>query len=81
MLTANVAFSTIPGIIVAPQFTPPANQWIKPSPAQITSSISWVFSIGSAITGLRLIRRDRNMMTEDARRAVSGNPLTSYVLG
>jgi hypothetical protein len=69
MLAANVAFLAIPGVIVAPQFPPPANQWIKPSPAQVTSSISLVFSIGSIITGLLLIRRNRNMMTKDARRA------------
>jgi hypothetical protein len=85
MLAANVAFLAIPGVIVAPQYpsppsadsnsssagssSPSANGWIKPSPAQITSSISLVFSIGSIITGLLLIRRNRNMMTKDARRA------------
>ena len=79
MLAGNVAFLAIPGVIVAPQFPPPAGQWIKPSPAQISSSISLVFSIGSIITGLLLIRRNRNMMTKDARRAVSGVPLASYV--
>ena len=74
MLAGNVAFLAIPGVIVVPQ-SQSTDQWIKPSPAQISSSISLVFSIGSIITGLLLIRRNRNMMTKDARRAVSGNPL------
>ncbi len=91
MLAANVAFLAIPGVIVAPQYptspatppttppTNPPNAWIKPSLAQIISSISLVFSIGSIITGLLLIRRNRTMMTKDPKRAVSRNPLTSHV--
>ncbi|KAN0140922.1 hypothetical protein V8E53_001366, partial [Lactarius tabidus] len=69
MLVANVAFLAIPGIIVVPQGTSPPNAWINPLPAQIMSSISLVFCIGSIITGLLLIRRNRNMMTKDTRRA------------
>jgi hypothetical protein len=76
MLAANVSFLAIPGVIIPPPYpsppsagSPPANAWIKSSPAQVTSSISLVFSIGSIITGLLLIRRNRNMMTKDARRA------------
>jgi hypothetical protein len=84
MLAANVGFLAIPGVIIAPQYpTPPSawtSAWIKPSPAQITSSISLVFSIGSIITGLLLIRRNRMMMTKDPRSAVSRNLLTSHVL-
>ncbi len=79
MLTANVAFLAIPGVIVVPQNTSPPNSWISPSLAQITSSISLVFSIGSIITGLMLIRRNRTMMTKDPRSAVSSNPLTLHV--
>jgi hypothetical protein len=79
MLAANVAFLAIPGVIVAPQYPVPLNEWIKPSPAQITSSISLVFSIGSIITGLLLIRRNRTMMTKDPQTAVSRNTLTSHV--
>jgi hypothetical protein len=85
MLAANVAFLAIPGVIIPPPYpsppsasSPSANTWIYPSPAQITSSISLVFSIGSIITGLLLIRRNRTMMTKDARGAVSSNSLTSY---
>jgi len=73
MLAANVAFLAIPGVIIAPQYpTSPSTwtgAWINPSPAQITSSISLVFSIGSIITGLLLIRRNRTMMTKDPKSA------------
>ncbi|KAN0140937.1 hypothetical protein V8E53_001381 [Lactarius tabidus] len=69
MLTANVSFLAIPGVVIIPQNTGPSNAWINPSPAQITSSISLVFSIGSIITGLLVIRRHRNMMTKDPRTA------------
>ncbi|KAI9459417.1 hypothetical protein BJY52DRAFT_1265560 [Lactarius psammicola] len=69
MLAANVAFLAIPGVIVAPQYPTPPDAWIKPSPAQIASSISLVFSIGSIITGLLLIRRNRTMMTKSPESA------------
>jgi hypothetical protein len=78
MLTANVSFLAIPGVVIIPQNTGPSNAWINPSPAQITSSISLVFSIGSIITGLLVIRRHRNMMTKDPRSAVGSNLLTSH---
>ncbi|KAI9443664.1 hypothetical protein BJY52DRAFT_447779 [Lactarius psammicola] len=68
MLAANVAFLAIPGVL--PQnSSPPANARINPSLAQIISSISLVFSIGSIITGLLLIRRNRTMMTKDSKSA------------
>ena len=78
MLTANVSFLAIPGVIIIPQNTGPQNAWINPSLAQITSSISLVCSIGSIITGLMAIRRHRNMMTQDARSVVSSNLLASH---
>ena len=78
MLTANVSVLAIPGVIIIPQNTGPQNAWINPSLAQITSSISLVCSIGSIITGLMAIRRHRNMMTQDARSAVSSNLLASH---
>jgi hypothetical protein len=77
MLTANVSFLAIPGVIIIPQNAP--NAWIKPSLAQITSSISLVFSIGSIVTGLLLIRRNRTMMTKEPRKAVSSNSLTLHI--
>ena len=78
MLIAKVSFLAIPGVIIIPQNTGPQNAWINPSLAQITSSISLVCSIGSIITGLMAIRRHRNMMTQDARSAVSSNLLASH---
>jgi hypothetical protein len=60
MLATNVAFLAIPGVI------PTSGQRV----AQILSSASLVFSIGSIITGLVLIRRNRTMMEEDAKTAV-----------
>ncbi|KAH9005403.1 hypothetical protein EDB86DRAFT_2825063 [Lactarius hatsudake] len=77
MLAANVAFLAIPGVIIPPPYPnppgpndpPSPNPWIKPSPAQIISSISLVFSVGSIITGLLLIRRNRTMMTKDPKSA------------
>lgn len=78
MLTANVSFLAIPGVIIIPQNTGPLKAWINPSLAQITSSISLVCSIGSIITGLMAIRRHRNMMTQEASIAVSRNLLASH---
>jgi hypothetical protein len=68
MLAANVGFLAIPGVIVPP---PGGSEgWIKASPPQIASSMSLVFSIGSIIAGLLLIRRNRTMGTQDPRTAV-----------
>ena len=66
MLTANVAFIAIPGIVPSAD----SNGWVKPSPAQIASTMSLVFSVGSIISGLLLIRRNRTMGTQDPRTAV-----------
>jgi hypothetical protein len=66
MLAANVGFLAIQGVIVVPS----NGGWIKASPAQIASSMSLVFSIGSIISGLLLIRRNRTMATQDPRTAV-----------
>ncbi|KAI0247959.1 hypothetical protein BJV78DRAFT_1241392 [Lactifluus subvellereus] len=66
MLATNVAFLAIQGVVVVPQNGP---GWIKACPAQIASSVSLVFSVGSIITGLVLIRRNRSMMVEDAKTA------------
>ncbi|KAF8478376.1 hypothetical protein DFH94DRAFT_53546 [Russula ochroleuca] len=65
MLTANVTFLAVQGVIVIPS----DGGWIKASPAQIASTISLVYSIGSIITGLLLIRRHRAMVAQDARTA------------
>jgi hypothetical protein len=55
MLAVNVGFLAI--------------QSIKTS-ALIASSVSLVFSLGSIITGLLLIRRNRTMATQDPGAAV-----------
>ena len=65
MLATNVAFLAIQGVIIVP-----SSGRIQPSATQIASSASLVFSIGSIITGLVLIRRNRTMMEEDAKTAV-----------
>jgi len=65
VLAANVAFLAIPGVVVVP-----SKGWIIASPAQIASSMSLVFSIGSIITGLLLIRRNRTMGTQAPETAV-----------
>ncbi|KAH9168453.1 hypothetical protein EDB89DRAFT_2231812 [Lactarius sanguifluus] len=64
MLAANVAFLAIPGVIVIPPDTR-----IRPSSVQTASSISLVFSIGSIITGLLLIRHNHMMMTKNPKNA------------
>lgn len=46
------------------------NGWIIASPAQIASSISLVYSIGSIISGLLLVRRNRTIAMQDANTAV-----------
>ena len=66
MLAANVGFLAIQGVIVVPQ----GSGWIDPCPAQMASSISLVFSIGSIVTGLLLIRRNRSMATQDTKTIV-----------
>jgi hypothetical protein len=67
MLAVNVGFLAIQGVIVVPQSE---SEWITASHAQIASSISLVFSIGSIITGLLLIRRNRTMAMQDTQTAV-----------
>ena len=66
MLAANVGFLAIQGVVVVPS----DGGWIKASPSQIASSMSLVFSIGSIITGLLLIRRNRTMAMQDPGAAV-----------
>ncbi|KAI0263352.1 hypothetical protein BC834DRAFT_886873 [Gloeopeniophorella convolvens] len=69
MLAANVAFLAIQGVILVPSDNPGPSNWIKPSPAQVLSSISLVFSIGSVITGLLLVRHNRTMMLQEPKVA------------
>jgi hypothetical protein len=65
MLATNVGFLAIQDLM------PPSNGgWIQASPAQIASTMSLVYSIGSIITGLLLIRRHRTMGKQDPKTAV-----------
>ena len=64
MLAVNVGFLAIPGVVVIP-----SKEWMIAS-TQVASSISLVFSIGSIITGLLLVRRNRTMAAQDPRTAV-----------
>ena len=68
MLATNVGFLAIPGVIVVPSKHSKGS--IQASPAQIASTMSLVFSIGSISAGLLLIRRNRTMETKDPRTAV-----------
>jgi len=66
MLATNVGFLAIEGVIVIQ----PKPGWIIASPAQIASSMSLVYSVGSIITGLLLVRRNRTMWRKDPATAV-----------
>jgi hypothetical protein len=66
MLAANVGFLAIQPINVQ---------------AEAASSISLVFSIGSIISGLLLVRRNRTMATQDAGTAVRLYFLILYPVG
>jgi hypothetical protein len=62
MLAANAAIQGVIG--------PSKGGRIIASPAQIASSISLVYSIGSIITGLLLVRRNRTMARQNPATAV-----------
>jgi len=61
MLAGNVGFLAVQDVTVAPPK--------EPSPAQIASSVSLLFSLGSIIAGLLLIRRNRTMAMQDPATA------------
>ncbi|KAI0272450.1 hypothetical protein BC834DRAFT_966475 [Gloeopeniophorella convolvens] len=64
LLAGNVAFLAIPGVINLP---PPDQKGVKiiAAPAQIASTISLTFSVGSIVLGLLLVRRNRTMMDKE----------------
>ena len=76
LLTANVGFLAIPGVVLSnlsgTDITSASEVVIFTSPSQIASSLSVVASIGSIVTGLLLVRRDRTKQKEDLTSAVSG---------
>jgi hypothetical protein len=76
MLTANVGFLAIPGVVLSnlngSAITSGSQVNIFPSSSQIASSLSVEASIGSIVIGLLLVRHNRTKQREDPAGAVSG---------
>ena len=76
MLTANVGFLAIPGVVISninsSTLTHASQLDIFVSTAQIASSISILASVGSIVIGLLLVRHNRSKQKEDPAGAVSG---------
>ena len=76
MLTANVGFLAIPGVVISnlsgTSITNVNQVLILTSPSQIASSLSVEASIGSIMIGLLLVRHNRTKQKEDPAGAVSG---------
>ncbi|KAI0035427.1 hypothetical protein K488DRAFT_43208, partial [Vararia minispora EC-137] len=78
MLNANVAFLSIPDVLIFPNNSPSPVQgsniqsYLMPlrSPAAIASYVSILFSAGSIVLGLMLIRHNRTRHRENAGEAV-----------
>jgi hypothetical protein len=81
MLTANVGFLAIPGVVLSnlsgTDITSASEVVIFTSPTQIASSLSVEASIGSIMIGLLLVRHNRTKQKEDPSGAVSGQ---SYLM-
>ncbi|KAI9458695.1 hypothetical protein BJY52DRAFT_1223443 [Lactarius psammicola] len=69
MLTANVGFLAIPGVLISNMnnndMTGASQLDIFVSPPQIASSISILASVGSIVIGLLLVRHNRSKQKED----------------
>jgi hypothetical protein len=76
MLTANVGFLAIPGVVLSnlngASLTSASQVVIFPSSSQISSSLSVVTSVGGIVIGLLLVRHNRTKQREDPAGAVSG---------
>ncbi len=76
MLTANVGFLAIPGVVLSnlngSSLTNASQVDIFPSTSQIASSLSVEASIGSIVIGLLLVRHNRTKQRQDPAGAVSG---------
>jgi hypothetical protein len=83
MLTANVGFLAIPGVVLSnlngTDLTSANQVKIFTSATQIASSLSVEASIGSIVIGLLLVRHNRTKQREDPAGAVSGQFLLTYV--
>jgi hypothetical protein len=76
MLSANVGFLAIPGVVISTlndNITSASQVAIFTSPAQIASYMSMEASVGSIVIGLLLARHNRSKQKEDAEGAVSEN--------
>jgi hypothetical protein len=75
MLTANVGFLAIPGVVLSnlsgTNISAASQVVIFSSPSQIASSLSVLASIGSIMIGLLLVRHNRTKQKEDPAGAVS----------
>jgi hypothetical protein len=85
MLTANVGFLAVPGVVLSnlngSNLTSASQVVIFTSHSQIASSLSMELSIGSIIIGLLLLRLNRTKYAEDPAGAVSGQSYLICVLG
>ena len=82
MLTANVGFLAIPGVVLSnlngTDLTNVNQVNIFTSATQIASSLSVEASIGSIVIGLLLVRHNRTKQREDPAGAVSGQFQLTY---
>jgi len=78
MLSANVGFLAIPGVVLSnfsgSNITSVGQVVVFASPAQMASSLSIVASVASIVTGLLLIRFNRTKQEEIVSDVVSGQP-------
>jgi hypothetical protein len=83
MLSANVGFLAIPGVVISNlsgiDITSASQVRIFTSPAQIASSLSMLASIGGIMIGLLLVRHNRTKVDEDPPGAVCVYSLSTYV--
>jgi hypothetical protein len=83
MLTANVGFLAIPGVVLSnlsgSTIMSASKVIIFTSAAQIASSLSIEASVGSIVIGLLLVRHNRTKQKEDPTGAVSEYSHLTYV--
>ena len=83
MLTANVGFLAIPGVVLSnlsgSTISSASGIYIFTSSSQIASSLSVEASIGSIVTGLLLARHNRTKQKEDPAGAVSRQSSLTYL--
>ncbi len=82
MLTANVGFLAIPGVVLSnlsgTSLTSASQVVVFTSASQIASSLSVEAGIGSIVIGLLLARHNRSRQKEDPAGAVSRQPSLAF---